>query len=129
MCSIFTSFTKLHFLKVLRKRQNIFYSVHVNAFNFFITIWFIIFINYSGAEDKHGYLWDRHYGNCLAKLPHADVVNSVAFNPRDPEMLVTASDDFTLKVWRSKNRIQELNKPSDESDMEWDFINDLSARN
>ncbi|XP_015920687.2 F-box/WD repeat-containing protein 5 [Parasteatoda tepidariorum] len=63
----------------------------------------------SGAEDKRGYLWDRHYGNCLAKLPHTDVVNSVAFNPKDPEMLVTASDDFTLKVWRSRNRIKELN--------------------
>ena len=74
-------------------------------------------------------MWDRHYGNCLAKLPHSDVVNSVAFNPRDPEMLVTASDDFTLKVWRSKNRIQELNKSSGESNMDWDFINDLSARN
>ncbi|KAJ8952508.1 hypothetical protein NQ318_003304 [Aromia moschata] len=23
----------------------------------------------SGAEDKHGYLWDRHYGACLAKYP------------------------------------------------------------
>ncbi|GIX69712.1 hypothetical protein CDAR_477981 [Caerostris darwini] len=63
----------------------------------------------SGAEDKHGYLWDRHYGNCLSKLPHNDVVNSVAFNPKDPEMLITASDDYTMKIWRSKNRVKELN--------------------
>lgn len=35
---------------------------------------------------------------CLARLPHKDVVNSVAFNPRDPEMLVTVSDDHKIKV-------------------------------
>ncbi|XP_067001558.2 F-box/WD repeat-containing protein 5 [Anabrus simplex] len=62
----------------------------------------------SGAEDKHGYLWDRHYGVCLAKFPHMDVVNSVAFNPCDPEMLVTTSDDFTIKVWRSRAKVKEL---------------------
>ncbi|KAH7980755.1 hypothetical protein HPB49_018975 [Dermacentor silvarum] len=62
----------------------------------------------SGAEDRKGYLWDRHYAVCLAKLPHDDVVNAVAFNPKDPEMLVTASDDFTLKVWRSRAKVQEL---------------------
>ncbi|XP_074661844.1 F-box/WD repeat-containing protein 5-like [Tubulanus polymorphus] len=62
----------------------------------------------SGAEDKHGYLWDRHYGVLLQKYPHADVVNSVAFNPRDPEMMITASDDNTIKVWRSLNREQEI---------------------
>lgn len=62
----------------------------------------------SGAEDKHGYLWDRHYGICLAKFPHADVVNSVAFNPKDPEMLVTTSDDYTIKVWRSKGKVRQL---------------------
>lgn len=62
----------------------------------------------SGAEDKHGYLWDRHYGVCLAKFPHQDVVNSVAFNPKDPEMLVTTSDDYKIKVWRSRSKVKEL---------------------
>lgn len=46
----------------------------------------------------HAYLWDRYYGVCLAKYQHGDVVNSVAFNTRDSEMLVTTSDDYTIKV-------------------------------
>nr|XP_015222130.1 PREDICTED: F-box/WD repeat-containing protein 5 [Lepisosteus oculatus] len=55
----------------------------------------------SGAEDKHGYIWDRHYNICLARLQHDDVVNSVAFCPADQELLLSASDDGTVKVWRS----------------------------
>uniref|UniRef100_T1HBG4 Uncharacterized protein n=1 Tax=Rhodnius prolixus TaxID=13249 RepID=T1HBG4_RHOPR len=55
----------------------------------------------SGAEDKHGYIWDRYYGICLWKLPHNNVVNSVAFNPVDQGMLVSTSDDYEIKVWRS----------------------------
>lgn len=68
----------------------------------------LIWGGFSGAEDKHGYLWDRHYGICLAKFPHTDVVNSVAFNPKDPEMLVTTSDDQKIKVWRSRAKIKQL---------------------
>ncbi|XP_014256657.1 F-box/WD repeat-containing protein 5 isoform X2 [Cimex lectularius] len=61
----------------------------------------------SGAENNHGYLWDRNYSICLARMPHADIVNSVAFNPVDSSMLVTTSDDFEIKVWRSKEFLDE----------------------
>ncbi|OCT65212.1 hypothetical protein XELAEV_18041451mg [Xenopus laevis] len=60
----------------------------------------------SGAEDHCGYVWDRHYSACLSKLPHDDVVNSVAFSPVDQEMLLSASDDFTIKVWRSPRSLR-----------------------
>uniref|UniRef100_A0A182SSB3 F-box domain-containing protein n=1 Tax=Anopheles maculatus TaxID=74869 RepID=A0A182SSB3_9DIPT len=66
----------------------------------------------SGAEDMHAYLWDRYYGVCLAKYQHSDVVNSVAFNPRDNEMLVTTSDDYEIKVWRSLSKAKKLGIPT-----------------
>ena len=62
---------------------------------------------FSGAENKQGFLWDRHYGICLQKYSHNDVVNAVAFNPKDPEMLVSVSDDWSIKIWRSLNRQKE----------------------
>lgn len=62
----------------------------------------------SGSEDCHGYMWDRHYGICLQKFPHEDVVSSIAFNPKDPEVLVTVSDDFDVKIWRSLNREKQI---------------------
>nr|CAB3245410.1 F-box/WD repeat-containing protein 5 [Phallusia mammillata] len=56
----------------------------------------------SGSEDSRGYIWDRHYNTSVSSLPHDDVVNCVAVNPRDPSMAVSVSDDKTIKIWRSK---------------------------
>ncbi|KAM9820462.1 F-box/WD repeat-containing protein 5 [Neosynchiropus ocellatus] len=66
----------------------------------------------SGAEDKHGYIWDRHYNICLARLAHDDVVNSVAFSPADQELLLSASDDSTIKVWRSPRMVRLVQTPA-----------------
>jgi hypothetical protein len=70
---------------------------------------FMIFLdvshNYvaSGAEDRLVHIWDRHSGAKLAALPgHTSVVNAVAFNPCNEGMLVSASDDYSLRVWHSK---------------------------
>ncbi|KAL1124378.1 hypothetical protein AAG570_001007 [Ranatra chinensis] len=73
----------------------------------------------SGAEDKHGYLWDRHYGICLAKLPHSDVVNSVAFNPVDPGMLITTSDDYLVKIWRSRAFMESVVGKEQTDNLPW----------
>ncbi|KAF6327304.1 F-box and WD repeat domain containing 5 [Rhinolophus ferrumequinum] len=65
----------------------------------------------SGAEDRHGYIWDRHYNICLAKLRHQDVVNSVVFSPQEQELLLTASDDATIKAWRSPRTLRVCQAP------------------
>lgn len=70
---------------------------------------FFIFLNVadkfvaSGAEDHCAHVWDRHFGTKLATLKgHSNVVNCVAFNPVNQQMLVSASDDQTIRVWRSR---------------------------
>jgi F-box/WD-40 domain protein 5 len=34
-------------------------------------------------------------------------VNSVAFNPKDDQMLITTSDDYEIKIWRSQASVRE----------------------
>ena len=65
----------------------------------------------SGSEDGLGYVWDKQYGCRLATLSHQDVVNCATINPNSQEMIVTVSDDQTIKVWISKQR-QRRNKRS-----------------
>ena len=55
----------------------------------------------SGSEDRFGYVWDRHYGCIVGKLAHEKCVNSVAFHPLTEAIAATASDDSTIKLWRT----------------------------
>eukprot|EP00118_Oscarella_pearsei_P005162 m.23421 g.23421 ORF g.23421 m.23421 type:complete len:442 (+) comp28469_c0_seq1:89-1414(+) len=65
----------------------------------------------SGAEDRMVHIWHRQSGAKVATLSgHEDVVNAVAFNPINPHMLLSASDDHTLKVWLSKSHSTKFDK-------------------
>ena len=62
-------------------------------------------------------MWDRYYGAKLATLKgHTSVVNCVAFNPVNQQMLVSVSDDHTIRVWRSRqlSKLHENDKPETE---------------
>lgn len=51
-------------------------------------------------SDGNVYVWHREREEPVAVLRgHTGVVNAVSWNPADPSMLVSCSDDGTVRVW------------------------------
>eukprot|EP01062_Namystynia_karyoxenos_P077283 TRINITY_DN7744_c0_g1_i1.p1 TRINITY_DN7744_c0_g1~~TRINITY_DN7744_c0_g1_i1.p1 ORF type:complete len:588 (+),score=213.70 TRINITY_DN7744_c0_g1_i1:215-1978(+) len=54
----------------------------------------------SGSEDGRVVIYHRKTGQKIADLAgHRKIANSVAWNPADPRMLASCSDDRTVRLW------------------------------
>lgn len=54
----------------------------------------------SGSENSEVYIWNRQRSEPIEVLTgHSMTVNCVSWNPRNPRMLASASDDHTVRIW------------------------------
>jgi WD40 repeat protein len=71
----------------------------------------------SGSEDNQVYIWHIRNEQPIATLTgHTRTVNCVAWNPVYPQMLVSVSDDCTVRVWGPKDKVPKPSVSSSSSD-------------
>ena len=92
----------------------------ISLYGIALYMFFALVFFFSGAEDHHAHVWHRCGGSKLATLKgHVNVVNCVAFSPANQQMLVSASDDHTIRVWKSRQlaRLHKDDQPEQQRDL------------
>ncbi|KAK3702754.1 hypothetical protein RRG08_042739 [Elysia crispata] len=61
----------------------------------------------SGSEDQKVFIWHKRRETPVAVLEgHRLTVNCVHWNPAEPSMLASASDDGTVRIWGPKDKLR-----------------------
>ncbi|GJQ08520.1 hypothetical protein GpartN1_g311.t1 [Galdieria partita] len=62
----------------------------------------------SGSEDSSVYIWFRDSGDLVYRLDgHHATVSCVDWNPQDPFLFASASDDHSIILWSNKERFEQ----------------------
>ncbi|KAK7103941.1 WD repeat-containing protein 26-like isoform X2 [Littorina saxatilis] len=70
----------------------------------------------SGSEDHKVYIWHSKRDQPVVTLEgHSHTVNCVHWNPKVPSMLVSASDDGTVRVWGPLSKVRQDDSESGRS--------------
>jgi len=67
----------------------------------------------SFQSDGHVYVWHKDTCALLEVLEgHEHVVNCVAWNPQEPGLFASASDDRTVRLWQSSSVAEGMSSAS-----------------
>ena len=80
-------------------------------------------MSYFVPSDGKVYVWHRDTGELLEALGgHGPgSVNSVAWNPRDPRVFASCSDDRTVRIWEAQPPLPHLIETQSKGKQRWDM--------